>query len=172
MRPWKVILPFQIPFREQKGRDPALMSPSRHGEHLAGSSLAPAGLPGAPKPRAQSDSLAWDQRLWPLVRQSLPQGRGEGAHPKSGQSDPPQPSSGSAGQKPPPDVAQRMPRGTSGTREFFSAKANRARRAPIESPASPEVRKRRKRRVRRAPCWPWSRVSPSGTRCPREERAK
>lgn len=82
MRPWNGIWPFQIPPREQEGRDPALRSPSRRGRAswpaLSPGVLAalPAGLPGVSKSRAQSDSLARGQRAWPRTRQSLPRGQG------------------------------------------------------------------------------------------------
>lgn len=51
-------------------------------EHLAGSfspgvlAALPAGLPGASKSPAQSDSLGWSQSSWPRTRQSLARGQG------------------------------------------------------------------------------------------------
>lgn len=92
MHPWNVILPSQIPPPGAGGAGSSTDEPlkARASIWLALSpgvlSELPAGLPGASKYRAQSDSLARGQRAWRRARQSLPRGQGRRSSASAAQS--------------------------------------------------------------------------------------
>lgn len=118
MHPWNVILPSQIPPPGVGGAGSSSDEPlkARVSIWLALSpgilSELPAGLPGASKYRAQSDSLARGQRVWPRARQSLPRGQGRrssGSAAKSGAVGPSRPLPGDEPQLEPAGLGKNLP---------------------------------------------------------------